>query len=78
MPLGELVLPKVKVSLYNPQGAGQPGDKTGKKTIDFRRRERPAVTKSGWGLYTGKGEKLPGVFSLQLSWVASCEVHKTK
>ena len=57
----------------------QPRDKTGKKTIDFWRRERPAVKKSGWGLYTrGRGKKLPGVFSLQLSWVSSCEVHKTK
>ena len=57
----------------------QPGDKTGKKTIDFWRRERPAVKKSGWGLYTrGRGKELPGVFSLQLSWVSSCEVHKTK
>ena len=39
----------------------------------------PPVTKSGWGLYTrGRGKKLPGVFLLQLSWVSSCEVHKTK
>ena len=57
MPLGELVLPKVKVSLYNPQGVGQPRDKAGKQTIDFRRHERPAVTKSGWGYIHGEGEK---------------------
>ena len=65
----------------------QPGDKTGKKTIDFRRRERPAVKKSGWGLYMHtqeRGGELPCVFSLQLSWGLLLpseerrEVHKTK
>ena len=82
---------KMQVSLYTPQGVGLlaaraairnlvPAGRQNRKEDDRLLAARTARGKKKWlGLYTrGRGKKLPGVFSLQLSWVSSCEVHKAK
>ena len=81
---------KTQAFLYNPQGVGLlaaraairnfvPAGRQNRKEDDRLPAARTARGKKKWlGLYTrGRGKKLPGVFSLQLSWVSSCEVHKT-